>query len=331
MEFAQSVKDTLLSGQSFDFESLALEVFRYQAKQNPIYKEYLSYLKKSPSSIRRIEEIPFLPIDFFKGHQILCKGCKPQVIFQSSGTTGTERSKHFVCDPYFYQELSKKTFESFYGPIQDLHILALLPNYLEKGDSSLVFMVDHFIKAAQAPSGFFLDEINKLILLLQELKNEGKKVLLIGVTFALLDLAEHYSIDLSGITIMETGGMKGRRKEMLRSEVHQILQYSFNSNVIHSEYGMTELLSQAYSQEKEIFTGPNSLRILFREINDPFSIEQQKRNGGMNIVDLANIDSCSFIETKDIGGKGVNQYDFKVLGRFDNSDVRGCNLLVQTT
>ncbi|MEH0157907.1 acyl transferase [Limibacter armeniacum] len=328
MQFNQRIKDTILNNNDFSFTDTALEVFEYQALKNPLYKEYLSYLKVSVNDVKQLTDIPFLPIEFFKHHDILCEGVKPRIQFQSSGTTGSITSKHLVADPEFYQLSSQHAFEKLYGKLSDLHILALLPNYLEKGESSLVHMVDHFIKHAKQPSGFYLYEYEKLCETIKELKAAGEKILLIGVTFALLDLSEQYSIDLSDCILMETGGMKGRRKEMLRSEIHTIFKNAFNLKEIHSEYGMTELLSQAYSKGQEIFEPASSLKLLFREINDPFSVSASRKSGGINIIDLANIDSCCFIETKDIGGTAGND-TFKVLGRYDNSDIRGCNLMVQ--
>lgn len=327
MSFNQYIKDTILQKKDYSFEDLALEVFTYQANNNRIYKEYLSHLKVDTKDIQNVSQIPFLPIEFFKYHDIICKDVTPKVTFRSSGTTGQVRSQHLVADPDFYQKASLKAFEELYGDISEYNILALLPNYLEKGDSSLVYMVEYFIAKAKPFSGFYLNEVNKLLEALKELKQNGEKVLLIGVTFALLDLAEQFPMDLSGVVIMETGGMKGRRREMLRAEVHQILKQSFQVAEVHSEYGMTELLSQGYSLGNELFTPPEWMRIKLRDVNDPFSEAPKAKAGGINVIDLANIDSCSFIETKDIG-KLRDDNSFEVLGRFDNSDIRGCNLMV---
>lgn len=335
-----------------DFDDLALEVFRFQAEMNPVYNEYLRNLRVNPLKINRIDKIPFLPIQFFKYHKVISENAPTQMIFESSGTTGRHfagrqtTSKHFVSDLPFYEFISHKIFEQFYGHLTDYHILALLPSYLERTNSSLVYMVQSFnYRTFSLESGFYLNNTHELVEKLQTLteKQEShRKVLLIGVTFGLLDLAES-GYDLSflknfsnKLVVMETGGMKGRRKELLREEVHEILTKAFYVDKIHSEYGMTELLSQGYSKGDGIFELPNTMRIFLREINDPFkllptkkltSADETKSRGGINIIDLANIDSCSFIETQDLGQMLDNQ-TFKVIGRFDNSDVRGCNLMI---
>ena len=330
------------------FEELTLEIFRFQAEANPVYKEYLGFLNINPQKINRLEKIPFLPIQFFKYHKVIADNAPTQIVFESSGTTQQNTSKHYVSDLPFYEHVSQKIFEQFYGPITDYHILALLPSYLERNNSSLVYMVQSFIyRTYSRESGFYLHNTAELIENLRQLSENHqsrRKVLLIGVTFALLDLVES-EFDLSfmndfknKIIVMETGGMKGRRKELLREEVHEILTDKLPVNKIHSEYGMTELLSQGYSTGDGVFELPNTMKILLREINDPFKIissqirldtsKEAVIRGGINVIDLANIDSCCFIETQDLGAYQTDSQKFSVIGRFDNSDVRGCNLLV---
>ncbi|RFS17167.1 acyl transferase [Emticicia sp. C21] len=330
------------------FEELALEIFRFQASNNPVYKEYLGFLRVNPQKIDRLEKIPFLPIQFFKYHKIITDYAPTQMIFESSGTTQQNTSKHYVSDLPFYEHISQKIFEQFYGPITDYHILALLPSYLERNNSSLVYMVQSFIyRSYSRESGFYLNNTAELLEKLHQLSENSqstRKVLLIGVTFALLDLVES-GYDLTflenfkdRLVVMETGGMKGRRKELLREEVHEILTSHLPIQQVHSEYGMTELLSQGYSKGEGVFELPNTMKILLREINDPFKIissqfrsdivKETTIRGGINVIDLANIDSCSFIETQDLGAYQVNNQQFSVIGRFDNSDIRGCNLLV---
>ncbi|MCC9135939.1 acyl transferase [Pontibacter silvestris] len=313
-----------------DFNATALDLFRYQAQHNPVYKLYLQYLKVEPQQIEKLEQIPFLPIEFFKSHEIITGEFEPEVTFYSSGTTQMTRSRHLVSDLSWYTQTTKLIFEQFYGPLQDYVVLALLPSYLEQGGSSLVAMVDYFIKqTGQQEEGFYLREHNKLLQAMEHARQKGKKVLLIGVSYALLDWAEELQgkKDFSDVTIMETGGMKGRRREMTREELHAHLQQGFSVEAIHSEYGMTELLSQGYSKGKGIFWPGYTMCVLLRDLNDPFDIRPDLRSGGINVIDLANIDSCAFIETKDIGRVHANG-SFEVLGRFDNSDIRGCNLLI---
>jgi hypothetical protein len=327
-----------LPSPTIDFDSLALRIFRYQAAHNPVYQDYLRYLRRDPTQVSRLEDIPFLPIEFFKQHRVVTANPDTEIIFESSGTTGQTLSRHFVSDPRLYQQVSGTIFSQCYGSPADYHILALLPSYLERKNSSLVYMVQHFIRLSDSPfSGFFLHNTEELAHILKRISEVGRvsqrKVLLIGVTFALLDLAESgydwsFLQNIPELLVMETGGMKGRREELLREEVHQILTGAFAVEKIHSEYGMTELLSQAYSAGDGIFRHPPTMRILLRDVNDPFSLDSQRRSGGINIVDLANIDSCSFIETKDIGSFTGTEGQFRVLGRFDNSDIRGCNLMV---
>ncbi len=318
------------------FDALALDVFRFQAAENPVYRQYLGYLGVQPSAVHRLEQIPFLPLEFFKSHRIVTGELVPELTFESSGTTGQTPSRHAVADSAFYRQISQRIFEEAYGPLSEWVVLALLPSYLERGQSSLVYMVQHFIEQTGHPaSGFFLHNTDELRQTLQQLRTAHCPLptLLIGVTFALLDLAESgddwsFLGELPGLVVMETGGMKGRRREMLREEVHEHLTRAYGVAAIHSEYGMTELLSQAYSPGEGVFAVPPTMRILLRDVNDPFTLLRPGgRSGGINIVDLANVDSCAFLETKDLGSyAGTNQ--FRVLGRFDNSDIRGCNLMV---
>ncbi len=310
------------------FEEVALEVFQYQAENNKVYKEYLALLNKNPSSISSLEAIPFLPIQFFKTQKLIAGLNNEEIIFTSSGTTGSNQSKHYVNDLSFYQESYVKGFEQFYGPIEDYVILALLPSYLEREGSSLIFMVEDFIqKSKHVESGFYLNNLEDLYHILLQLKQTNKKVLLIGVSFALLDFIEQFSMDYPQLIIMETGGMKGRRKEMIREELHSLLKNGFGVDKIHSEYGMTELLSQAYSKGDSVFQCPNWMQLRIRNAEDPFSYLPNGKVGGINVIDLANYNSISFIATDDLGKKySENQYE--ILGRFDHSDVRGCNLLL---
>ncbi|HSI90964.1 MAG TPA: hypothetical protein VK927_07590, partial [Adhaeribacter sp.] len=301
--YTHSFKELLTGTQSFRFEEAALGLFRYQAAHNPVYRQYLQLLGKDPAAVFSLEQIPFLPIEFFKTQQVKTGDFEPEVIFKSSGTTLQQRSCHFVADNDFYLQVASQIFAGFYGPLTDYVFLALLPSYLEQGQSSLVAMVAHFVKqSGQQEPGFFLGRLAELKNAIRKAQKTGKKVMLFGVTYALLDLAETGGdTDLSEVIIMETGGMKGRRKEMIREELHGILTRAFNVPAIHSEYGMTELLSQAYSQGNGIFRAPKTMRILLRDLNDPFEINPNLRSGGINVIDLANIHSCAFIETKDIG------------------------------
>ena len=309
------------------FEKLALELFHYQMENNPIYAPYATLILKGKIPAN-IYEIPFLPIDFFKREQIICKGKAVEEVFLSSGTTG-EKSKHLISDLTLYKKSFRKTFQKFYGDIKDYCILALLPSYQEREGSSLIFMVDDLIRKSKHPkSNFYLNNLSELSETIKELELKGQKTILFGVTYALLDLAAQYPQQLKNTIIMETGGMKGKRKELLKEEIHQLLHEAFITEKIHSEYGMTELLSQCYSKGENIFDFPSWMKILIRDVNDPLSIIGNNKTGGVNVIDLANIYSCPFIATQDLG-KTFDNESFTVLGRFDESDVRGCNLLVQ--
>jgi phenylacetate-coenzyme A ligase PaaK-like adenylate-forming protein len=327
MDFVKSFKENLSGITDETFESAALQLFLYQYYNNSLYKTFVDHLK--PLDVDKLTDIPFLPIEFFKTHEVKTGVWKAEHIFESSGTTGAVTSKHHIDDLYFYLNCSIQIFEQFYEPVTDYTFIALLPSYLERDTSSLVFMVDYFIRKSKSEhSGFYLNNYSELIQKLQFLKNKKVKVIIIGVTFALLELAEQFKEDLSGMIIMETGGMKGRRKELTQYEVHEVLKASFSVENVHTEYGMTELLSQAYSQKDGLLKLPPWSKVLLRDINDPFDFNSKRRTGGVNIIDLANIHSCAFIETKDIG-ELVNEKEFKILGRMDNSEVRGCNLLIQ--
>ncbi len=311
-----------------EFTRLALQVFKLQFENNKVYRSYCDLLYRHPSDIKCIEDIPFLPIEFFKSKRILTSGKPVQETFSSSGTTGVVTSKHHVTNLAVYEKSYLKGFSHFYGDIEEYIVLALLPSYLERKGSSLIYMVNDLInKSNNIESGFYLDNLKEIAEKLKRFDEAGKKVLLIGVSFALLDLIEQYRFSLKHTVVMETGGMKGRRKEMIRAELHELLANGFGVDVIHSEYGMTELLSQAYSKEKGVFKCPPWMKVLTRDTEDPLTIQKQGKTGGVNVIDLANINSCAFIATQDLG-KTLNERSFEILGRFDNSDVRGCNLMV---
>jgi len=311
-----------------EFEDLALQVFNHQFKNNRVYRSFCDLLYKHPSDIKTIRDIPFLPIQFFKSHSILTSKADIETTFTSSGTTGKLTSKHYVTDLKIYEQSFTQGFQQFYGNIEDYVVLALLPSYLEREGSSLIYMVNVMISQSKHPeSGFYLNNISELKDTLIKLNAEEKKVLLIGVSFALLDLVEAYQFNLKNTIIMETGGMKGKRKELIRTDLHNKLKAGFGVETIHSEYGMTELLSQAYSAGNGIFNCPNWMCILTRDTEDALTIQDSGKTGGINVIDLANINSCSFIATQDLG-KTYQNGTFEVIGRFDNSDIRGCNLMV---
>ena len=305
-----------------------MQVFRHQFKNNAIYRSFCDLLYIHSSDVKEVEEIPFLPIQFFKSHAVLSSTQAAQETFTSSGTTGSSISKHMVTDVSWYTKSYTKGFEHFYGPIEEYTVLGLLPNYLERDGSSLIYMVDDFIKKSNKPaSGFYLNNLTELSKTLIALDKKGEKVLLIGVTFALLDLIERQQFKLQNTIIMETGGMKGRRKEIIRNELHEILCAGLGVSKIHSEYGMTELLSQGYSSGDGVFDCPPWMKILARDTEDALTMVGSNKTGGLNVIDLANYNSCSFIATQDLG-KVDNNGRFEVLGRFDHSDIRGCNLMV---
>lgn len=311
-----------------EFETLAFQVFKHQFNNNKVYRSFCDLLYIHPSDVKTITDIPFLPIQFFKSHEILSSQSAIKTTFTSSGTTGNLTSKHHVTHLEIYKQSFRLGFKQFYGNIEDYVVLALLPSYLEREGSSLIYMVDDMItQSKHQESGFYLDTITELKDTLIRLESEGKKTLLIGVSFALLDLVEVHKFNLKNTIVMETGGMKGRRKELIRAELHQKLQNGFGVDSIHSEYGMTELLSQGYSKGNGIFNTPKWMQILIRNTDDALTIQKKGRAGGINVIDLANINSCSFIATQDLGRVHDNG-SFEVIGRFDNSDIRGCNLMV---
>jgi len=328
MSISEELKKNILSINNEEmFNSVALSLFELHRSKNPIYKRFIEGLPRSFSKPENYTEIPFLPISFFKNKRVLLDGLESKQIFQSSGTTGNATSMHFVSDPEWYIENSIRIFTRFYGKIENYCILALLPSYLEREGSSLIVMANQLIQRSQHRlSGFYLNNIKDLYGHLAELKKEGQKTILLGVSFALLDFCENFQIDFPELIIMETGGMKGRRKELIRDDLHEILKKSFHVKQVHSEYGMTELLSQAYSKQDGIFETPPWMKILVRDSNDPFFYLPENAVGGLNVIDLANFASCPFISTQDLGKKGAA--GFEVLGRFDNSDIRGCNLLI---
>lgn len=310
------------------FEALALDLFKLHATRNPVYKAYLSALGIQREQVDAIDRIPFLPIGFFRNHRVLLDGLEATLQFTSSGTTGATTSTHHVPWPALYERSFNTSFGAEYGRPSRWRILALLPAYLERPGSSLVYMVQKLIEqSGDAKSGTFLHNLDALAALLRESEAEGVQTLLFGVPFALLDLAEQHPMPLRHTVIMETGGMKGRRPEMVREELHAILKEAFGVAAIHSEYGMTELLSQAWSQGHGRYRCPPWMRVRLRDVNDPFRTVEAGRTGGIDVIDLCNIGSCPFISTQDLGRMHADG-SFEVLGRFDNSDLRGCNLLV---
>jgi len=322
--------DIFQSHQPKAFEALALQLFRYQFQKNEVYHNYCTLLGIGLNDVNHIEAIPYLPIGFFKTKTVVSgfSANDVETVFTSSGTTAMAKSKHFVPELSLYKNSYLACFEQFYGPIEDYCVLALLPSYLERDGSSLIYMANDFIKRSKyAQSGFYLSNLKELKAKLLYLEETGVKTLLLGVSFALLNLLESHQFELNNTIVMETGGMKGRRKEMIRSELHDILKRGFGVDRIHSEYGMTELLSQGYSKGQGIFQCPPWMRVSTRDTEDPLSSQGYGKTGGINIVDLANLNSCAFIATQDLG-KVYENGSFEVLGRFDHSDVRGCNLMV---
>ncbi len=311
-----------------EFKKIALDVFKFQHQNNQIYQTFCNSLRKNPEAVSQIEEIPFMPISFFKNHKIISEGKNEEIVFSSSGTTGANTSKHYVADLEIYKNSFSEGFNHFYGEIHDYCILALLPSYLEREGSSLVYMVKQLIESSEHPdSGFYLNNIKELSEKLNELQSVGQKTLLIGVSFALLEMAKSHPAKIPDVIIMETGGMKGRGKELIRKELHDILSEGFGVEKIHSEYGMTELLSQAYSKGEGLFECPPWMKVFARDVYDPLNILPPITSGALNIIDLANINSCSYIATDDLG-KVFQNGSFEVTGRMDASDVRGCNTMI---
>jgi phenylacetate-coenzyme A ligase PaaK-like adenylate-forming protein len=328
MNVFKSLSEQIFSFKNEDFDALALNIFEFQARNNDTYKAYIQNLGVDIEKVLSIDQIPFLPIEFYKTHKIKSGDWNAQSYFESSGTSGANTSRHYYPDQDFYLKNCDQIFSTFYGAASNYVWLALLPSYLERDGSGLVAMADHFIrKGSSEHSGFYLDQHDLLVEKLISLCRQKKQVVLLGVTFALLDLKLIREIDFPELIVMETGGMKGRREELVRNDVHSLLKTKFGVNKIHSEYGMTELFSQAYSQGEGIFYPARTMRVMCRDINDPLTISKKLKSGGLNVIDLANVHSCSFIETKDLG-KVYKNGSFEVLGRIDNSDIRGCNLML---
>ena len=319
--------DNIFGVSDHDFQPLALEIFRFQYERNAVYRSFVDALHIAPAAVKTLSGIPFLPISFFKTHKVVTGDFESEITFRSSGTTQSGNSEHHVKDVSLYERSFLETFNHFYGNVTDWCILGLLPSYLERKDSSLVYMVDHLIKwSGDKRSGFYLDDHEKLKQILVTLEGEGKKTMLIGVSFALLDFTEKYKMILKHTTVMETGGMKGRRVEITREELHETLKNGFGVSSIHSEYGMTELLSQAYSTGEGLFNTPPWMKLLVRDEEDPLTLRTEGR-GVINVIDLANVHSCAFIATDDAGR--IKEWgSFEVLGRIDYSDARGCSLLL---
>ncbi len=317
-----------LDGQE-EMEELALDVFRFQHDNNKVYRQYCDLLGCVPNEVDNLDAIPYLPVALFKSHRVVSFTGNESFCFRSSGTSGTKPSCHYVLDMDVYERSFLTGFQQFYGPPSDYCILALLPGYLERKDSSLVRMANRFVMESGHPeSGFYLHDLEGLASLLHGLMNHGEKVLLLGVTHALLDFAEKHPMSLRGSIVMETGGMKGRRREMVRDELHRLLCQAFDQQGIHAEYGMTELFSQAYSRGNGRFNCPPWMQVLLRDPNDPLQVSRTPGSGGINVVDLANVWSCSFLATDDLGRLHPDG-SFEVLGRFDHSEMRGCNLMVE--
>ncbi|TCD29026.1 acyl transferase [Pedobacter psychrodurus] len=324
-----TAKDIFSIKSTDEFNSLALNIFKLQAQNCNVYREYIFHLGVDAEEVTEVTQIPFLPISFFKSHSILSSTDPVEITFSSSGTTGMVQSSHHVTDVKLYEQSYLQAFAQFYGDITEYCFLALLPSYQQRSGSSLIYMVNDLIEKSRHPqSGYFLYNHDELLKTLLDLKSKKQKTVLIGVTYALLDFIEQFDIDFPELIVMETGGMKGKRKEMVREELHEQLTEGFGVKAIHSEYGMTELLSQAYSLGNGVFNCPNWMQVLIRDTNDPLSLIENGRTGGINVIDLANLNSCSFIATQDLGRINPDQR-FEVLGRFDNADIRGCNLLVQ--
>ena len=330
MEQKKLNKDIFNIRSDNEFNELALKIFQYQYLHNALYQKFVDYNIKNIKIIDHYKKIPFLPIEFFKTHKVICEDRKVEKVFLSSGTTGSAVSRHYIADVTLYEKSFIKGFELFYGRPDRFLILAMLPSYLEREGSSLVYMVEKLIQSSgYKSSGFYLNNYDELVKMLEKsnIQTKGQKIILLGVSYALLNLAEKYKLNLQNTIIIETGGMKGRRKELIREDLHKILCERFNVKTIHSEYGMTELLSQAYSKGNGIFNTPPWMKVLIRDTNDPLYLLPENKTGGINIIDLANIYSCSFIATQDLGKKHKNG-SFEVLGRFDTSDIRGCNLMI---
>lgn len=319
--------ENVFSSKLSNFNELAISLFHHQYNHNPVYQNYCQHLRIDPLSIKNVESIPFLPIGFFKSHQVITGNFEPEVIYSSSSTTGKGQSHHYVKNNVIYEKSCNTSFELFYGKIEQFVILALLPSYLERSGSSLVAMAEKWISLSSfKESGFYLDNFEALNQTIQRLQEENKPTLLLGVTFALLDFANAFPLALRNLIVMETGGMKGKRKEMVRAEVHEQLKHQWGLSNIHSEYGMTELLSQAYSKGEGVFNCPPWMKVFITDTNDFGTQLPQGKTGIINVIDLANIHSCAFIQTEDLG-RINEQGGFEVMGRMDQSDIRGCSLM----
>jgi phenylacetate-coenzyme A ligase PaaK-like adenylate-forming protein len=314
-----------------DFESLALSVFRFQSEYNPVYSQFINLLGADPDSVESLRQVPFMPAGFFRNHRVVSGAAKPELVFASSGTTGSSTARHYLLSSRLYEESFLRGFRYFYGEPSNYVLLAMLPSYLERDDSSLVYMAGSLIKETGSPaSGFYMDNHGDLLDKVEKTRGSDRKIILLGVTHALLALAEKHAPDLSDVIIMETGGMKGMRRELVREELHSILNNAFGTESIHSEYGMTELLSQAYSEGEGLFHTPPWMKVMAGDINDPMSVTDSPGSAGtVNVIDLANFWSCSFIATSDLCRLHDNG-TFEVTGRYDNSDIRGCNLLTSS-
>lgn len=327
MESLNSFKSNVFRINNQNFDVHALNLFRFQYRQNPVYKAFVDYLGVDPQRVKSVENIPFLPIRFFKEHKIVSADFTPQHVFESSGTSTTSTSRHYIEDLRYYAEIATSIFAHFFGNLHEAVVIGLLPSYLERQTSSLVFMVDHFIKITNHPaSGFYLSDYKKLAATLSSLSLDRRPVFLFGVTFALLEFARIYRLKMKNLVVLETGGMKGRGREMIREELHGHLGNAFIGSRITSEYGMTELLSQAYLGREGYFQCPPWMRVFIRDVNDPFFYMKNGKTGVINVIDMANVHSCAFIETEDLGV--MDERGFNVLGRLDNSDMRGCNMLI---
>ncbi|HRD81444.1 MAG TPA: acyl transferase [Saprospiraceae bacterium] len=324
-----TLRERIVQVQQDDFNALALDVFRFQAEHNSLYNRYLELIGKKIQAVETVQEIPFLPIELFKTYDIQTGDWTPERIFSSSGTTGQTTSRHLLHDPDWYRMGARRAFARQYGPVENFCFLALLPSYLERNNSSLVFMAEDFISLSRyAQSGFYLYNMADLVKVLSDCVQNNIPTVLLGVSFALLDLAEAFPMPLEQVIVMETGGMKGRRAELTREQLHQVLRTAFQVQHIHSEYGMTELLSQAYSPGNGRFYPAPTMRVLAREAADPFAIRPWGQNGALNIIDLANVDTLGFIATDDLG-RVAEDHSFEVTGRLDRSEIRGCNLMVE--
>ena len=324
-----TLRERILQVREDEFNALALDVFRFQAVNNPLYAKYLELLGKPLSYVETVEQIPFLPLELFKSYDIQTGQWAPERMFRSSGTTGQTTSRHLLRDPDWYRAGARRAFARQYGPVENFCFLALLPSYLERNNSSLVFMAEDFISLSPYPqSGFYLYNVADLVKVISDCLQNKIPTVLLGVSFALLDLAEAFPMPLEPVIVMETGGMKGRREELTREQLHEVLRDAFRLQHIHSEYGMTELLSQAYSPENGRFYAAPTMRVLAREAADPFAVRPRGQNGALNIIDLANVDTLSFIATDDLG-RVAEDGSFEVTGRLDSSEIRGCNLMVE--